>query len=537
LAENAGVVLGTLFERGSQTALATRTLQTTPSDLIASYWGRYVAFIAHERSGKKSVLRDPMGGLPCFHTERSGVVVLFSLLQDCLQLGLGDFSINWRYVTMRAAVGPFHSKQTALNEIAELQPGGCLTLEGSRLSSDLLWNPQKIALSDPIEDPQAAATQLRSTCKTSVHAWASCHDSIIHRLSGGLDSSIVMGCLQDAPTRPRMTSHVYYHPKFSQTDPRYFARLSAARAGCELLERDRSQETFRFEELMSIALSAKPLPHLAHLETSAWERSLAADRQATAIFSGDGGDPLFCRFGKDHTVSDYILRHGIRPHAFRLAFRMAPLVQMSLWALLLKSFRRNLHQDEGIVSPRGLVTAAASRSVSQSDDYLHPWFRSHPDIGPGKLLHIRLALYFGQPSYRPAAELENIEEVHPLLSQPLIELSLRIPTYVHLASGRERGLARQAFEPDVPGEILNRFWKGRAGEHPKEQLMKHGAYVRELLLDGMLVREGILDRRKLEDELSERPTVGGGSVMEIFDHIVTESWLQRWINAARQAAA
>ena len=55
-----------------------------------------------------------------------------------------------------------------------------------------------------------AVVSLRETTVGCEHAWASCYDGIVHNLSGGLDSSIVLSCLKSAPSRPRVTCLNYF---------------------------------------------------------------------------------------------------------------------------------------------------------------------------------------------------------------------------------------------------------------------------------------------------------------------------------------
>ena len=79
----------------------------------------------------------------------------------------------------------------------------------------------------------------RSRCEPrSAHARRRCrrgHASLLHRLSGGLDSSIVAGCLGRASTQPRIACYTYFNPH-GRSDERPWARLAAEHAGFEHLE-------------------------------------------------------------------------------------------------------------------------------------------------------------------------------------------------------------------------------------------------------------------------------------------------------------
>ncbi|MGH8187965.1 MAG: asparagine synthase-related protein, partial [Steroidobacteraceae bacterium] len=120
------------------------------------------------------------------------------------------------------------------------------------------------------------------------------------------------------------------------------------------------------------------------------------------------------------------------------------------------------------------------------------------------------------------------EIVSPIYAQPVTELCLRIPADVLFAEGRDRGLARQAFAGDVPDAILRRLWKDRPGDFHEQVIARNLGWLRQMLLDGVLVREGMLDRAALERALAEGPTKTDVFAGEILRHLDTETWVRQW---------
>lgn len=121
----------------------------------------------------------------------------------------------------------------------------------------------------------------------------------------------------------------------------------------------------------------------------------------------------------------------------------------------------------------------------------------------------------------------------PLLSQPLVELCLRIPTYVLIRSGRDRAVARRAFERDLPTGIVRRQAKGRTDQHVRNILDANLDFLRELLLDGLLVRHGFLNRAALELYLGRERSPADFQYAEILqEHACTEAWLRRWVTTS-----
>jgi asparagine synthase (glutamine-hydrolysing) len=93
---------------------------------------------------------------------------------------------------------------------------------------------------------------------------------------------------------------------------------------------------------------------------------------------------------------------------------------------------------------------------------------------------------------------------------------------------RDRALARIAFADALPREILERRSKGGAEKLARRILTRNAPFVRECLLDGQLVQQGIVDRRRLEAALGQGPSPEGVGTVPLFDLLGTELWLQSW---------
>ncbi|MGQ0835347.1 MAG: asparagine synthase-related protein [Gammaproteobacteria bacterium] len=492
-----------------------------------------MAFLVDPASSRKCVIRDPSGFLPCFSTRYRGVTIFFSAAEDCASLNLVRFSVNWNYIARRVAFGPVDQIETALDEVSEVRAGECVQLHGARVSREPYWRLLNAAEADPIDDPARATKELRSTVRACVHAWASCYRRVVHTLSGGLDSSIVLGCLNNAPQRPEIVCLKHYTPHRT-FDERPHARLAAQRAGCELIEAETGRSV-RFKDLLRAARSVNPYPHLAFLDVNKTENRLATERGAEALFDGEGGDTLFGNLTKEHAASDYFRRHGFGRELSKLTLHVALQTNKTVWevaadALLDRLSTSRSGRMEEILKYRKFASERAVKTATQNPDTL----TSPLSVGVNTLRGTATqAWILGRPpdAYDPLGDLQDsaaLDLVSPLLSQPVMEVCVRIPTYRHLEGGRDRGLARRSFAADVPTEILARLWKDSPVGAGHRALLGDIETVRELLLDGILSREQMLDRKSLEEALAGRPSKNDGFISEIFDHLITETWLRQW---------
>jgi asparagine synthase (glutamine-hydrolysing) len=124
------------------------------------------------------------------------------------------------------------------------------------------------------------------------------------------------------------------------------------------------------------------------------------------------------------------------------------------------------------------------------------------------------------------------------MSQPLVELCLRTPTYVLIRNGMDRATARRAFAPDLPPEIIKRRNKGRVDQHIRNVMDANLNFVRDMLLNGRLVKAGLLDRRNLELYLTRERSPADFQYSEILhEHLCVEAWLSRWLDNRESASA
>lgn len=551
LPNDAGVVLGTLFERNrdidddSPARRATLTARSCEAIfasrgqwLVENCWGNYVALLREAAAGTVRVLKDPTGTLPCFRTRSNGVTVVFAHIGDCLELGLARFSVDRAY--LRARVLGFNDlERNALEHISQVRRGECVELDPATepvvRSSRFCWDPFAfVREQQAIEDPDRAAAAVRATVRSCTQALSAGHTSLLHRLSGGLDSSIVAGCLARASSPPRITCYTYFNPH-GRSDERPWARLAAEHTGFEHLECPIEPADVQLPDLVRARPAADPLPLLGYLIRSTIEERLAVERNATAVFTGDGGDSGFCSDSLTYAVTDYLRRHGPRPTALRLASEVALRTERSSWAVLVSSMRRWLfgakisEQIPALLMGSRLVSAQLRDGFAIPESYPHPWF-SHLRHVPWDVIR-RLGILVTTPEFynvtdatRPAPEV-----VSPLYAQPAVELFLRIPIHLHAEGGRDRGLARQAFAREVPEPILRRLWKDRAPGFHSELLLRNLDFIRELFLDGVLVKEGLLDRAAVEAALAPGPTKTEVLPVEIYRHLDVEIWARYWM--------
>jgi len=557
LAGGKGIIVGRLFECMGKpdagppnpvAALAERetesVIRSSGRYLVEHYWGSYVAFLSDPANRRQWVLRAPMAQLPCFRTAWRGVQIFFSRMEDCLALGGPTFSFNWSYIATHVAFNAVKSTATALNEVEEVKVGQCIEVAPERTAASFYWNPCTIAKSASLEDPMEAATLLRATALACTRAWTRSHQDVLVTLSGGLDSSIILSCLAEAADRPRITALNRYSIG-SNGDERRFARSVAAKSRCALVEQQRTVDV-RLEDMLGAARTALLYGYTNELIHAKPVNEFAVRHGMTAVVTGNGGDCIFHRRPALPAVVDFVRRHGLRTSLVELTLDVARLEHLSVWnvlrqtlgEILFKTAKRPwFHDVDSLWVERGkaVVNKEAIAYAMGAASFDHPWFDSAAGVPQGKLWQISGLAFRANDD--PFLSREHPEIVNPLLSQPMVELCLRIPTYLHLHGGRDRGLARRAFAGLVPDDILKRTAKGGVEEYGKAIVGNNMKFVRERLLDGVLVQHKLIHRDLLADALSGKPSTSYLSFGDLLAHLSTEVWLTLWSDHKSAAAA
>lgn len=531
-----GIILGKLFRRigfdshpAPSAALtqrdSMRAIDSGGRTLVSDFWGRYVAFL-QTSSGTTCVLRDPSGTLPCFRIKHDGVSIVFSWLGDALELlaKLPSRRVNWDALIAQLLTGPLIGRETAIEGILQILPGESLDLHSG--ASELLWNPADIARSVSPLGAEDASVALKAAVRSCTRAWASCYDTLLLRLSGGVDSSILLSCLGANHTQADVIC-VNYHSPGSDSDERHYARLAAVKTGRDLLERERNPE-FHIERILGMAPMPDPIPYVGWMN-AATDARLASAYQAPALFTGAGGDPLFFEYRRWWPAADYLVNRGLDTGFAAAALDAARLGKVSVWRAIAMALGERLCPKPGArkqTSYAGLLAPAIAQETSRQR-FVHPALAQATDLPIGKFMQM-VALMQPLGYYDPFEQAAAPELVNPLFSQPLVELCLQLPTYLLTYGGRGRALARHAFAQDIPAQIANRRSKGGMEEHIKAVLDLNLYFVRGMLLEGELARRGLLDRCKVEELLSGRPTALVGPISQIHGLVAVEAWLSRW---------
>ncbi|WP_374571403.1 asparagine synthase-related protein [Phenylobacterium sp. J426] len=520
-----GVVLGGL--RSSRARLPGLARAKGPWQAARSLcdvcWGRYVALI--RRPGEAPmVFRDPSGSLDAA-TWRSGALV--AVASDVAGLPPSfaphDLALDWDAITDFVRRPLTAVDRCGLIGYHTVAPGALQPMGRDAAAAEAVWRPQDHAGNTAIPEAEARLRDEVLRCAGLVLD----DGPALVEVSGGLDSAIVAAALATAERRAELTGLNYYGDR-PEGDERGWARSVCASAGLPLIEHPKTIVPVAEADFDAFATGLRPAFNALDPDRDRHTADVAAGLGASAIFTGSGGDALFFQHPTPLVVADYRRAHGRLSWTDPFAADVARWLRRSIWSVRRGARARRRGDGPGSVlwgpRTREPVTRAA-----------HPWLTDIGGLPPAKQIQIEL-IAAAQAASGVSRRATAADLRHPLLSQPIVELCLAIPTWSHVADGRDRGLVREAFAGRLPDAVLQRRSKGALTSLYTRRAATSLDFLRPYLLDGVLANAGVLDRAALDAALDVDRLIWRADGARVMGAAMVEAWVRHWQTHAPDAA-
>lgn len=523
-----GWVFGHLFRRGLPSGRVTElsadeqhlVIETAGQHLLRHYWGGYVAAIT-QADGTIHILRDPSGSMPCYVKQSGPQVRLASDLGALVEPG--SATVDFGAIVAILASVDRRGRRTGIVGVEELLPGFCFVLSGTASRIVQAWSPFDHIRPRKGRSLADAADEVRATVKDSVGAWASSFDAILLGVSGGLDSSIV--AVAAIARTPGLHCYTMAEPG-TNGDERQYVNALSAKLGLRITTCLYDLDAVDVEYPV---LPNMPLPIAVHFAQAieAAHRSLLEASPVDAYFSGNGGDNVFCSLRSAVPLVDRFLAEGPRPGLIATLRNIADLTGADMMSVVKHGwdrFRRRRAGHRIVFDISGLTGSAAEAAMNDED--LHPWLTAPVGTLPGKAAHVAL-LARAQMGTELYPRREAPPHIAPLLSQPIVELCLSIPTWYWVAGGQNRAVARSAFENLLPELLIGRTSKGSPSGFLARVYAAQAARLADFLRGGRLVDEGIITPDFIERTVRESWHDDGGT-MRLLSFAAAEAWIRWW---------
>lgn len=532
-----GAIIGEIFDRAALEAgdaaifdpaplggAAADAPETLASALATSAFGDYVVVARRRHGGDPVVASDPLGGRPAFAWTREGVTLIGDEPPEGLSAPLG-VSIDWDAIADLMADPRRMGAAPPLHGVTWIEPGVCR--QGRDLSTrDVVWTPARAARRGPRLGDEAA---LRRAVDGTLRAFLIGRHKALCEISGGLDSAIVATSLR-ALGRPADAALNFYRGQ-AEADERVYALAAAECAATPLQCVQRPLMAFTQERLMADAGAFRPNFEILDTDFDTLALEAIARTGADIMFTGHGGDVVFYQLAAAELAGD--LLRGAPCEGSRLArlVEISLRTRRSLWSLAAQAIRGRPSR-----MVEALMSAPKVLAPPRTEGDWHPWVTDLERLGPAKRAQIRgLALTQGVFAYTRRGAAARL--CHPLLSQPVVETCLETSTPVLSQGEGERSFARRVFADRLPEIIVSRRSKGDISVFLGRTLALNAPMLRDFLLDGRLVAQGVIRKQDLEAVLSPEVLIFRNTYAEVVTATVLEAFVRYWEGRSAGGAA
>jgi asparagine synthase (glutamine-hydrolysing) len=146
---------------------------------------------------------------------------------------------------------------------------------------------------------------------------------------------------------------------------------------------------------------------------------------------------------------------------------------------------------------------------------------------PGKAAHI-VKLVRIQGTIDGFSRHDTPAQINPLLSQPIVEACLKIPTWEWVRGGRDRSVARRAFARDLPTAVIQRRSKGGPDSFAFDIIDQNRRLLSERLVNGELRRFKLIDPVAIHAALDPDRPIDPMQYLRLSGLAEAEAWVRHW---------
>jgi asparagine synthase (glutamine-hydrolysing) len=461
--------------------------------------GMFAAAVWHDERRELVCARDPFGEKPLYWAEAGKGVVFASEIPTLLAAFPELAVVNEDAVPPYLGLGYMPSiTESFFSRIEQLPAAHLLRVVDGGATVERYWRPQTVEV--PATFVEAAST-LRELLSDSIRLRLRSDVPVGTSLSGGIDSSAIVGLAAQIAGDHRRHAFTAHFPGFERDEWSYAQAVAEAAGVTEHHEVLPTAEGLLEDLAEVVRFQGEPFGSASIYAQWCVMRS-AREAGITVLLDGQGADELFAGYP---SAIGWALRsqgvlamvRGLRAPIARANLHLAMEGErLRVPAILSRAFRRretSPYASPGVretvervprlpMPPSGFRTPLAKELVRQA------FHRMLPDL-------LR---------YADRNSMAHSREVRlPFLDRRVAEFALSLPAEFLYRDGVTKAVLREAVRGIVPAEVLDR--RDKVGFEPPEATWFAGAAfmarISEVLLDPRALARGFYDAREIEADL------------------------------------
>jgi asparagine synthase (glutamine-hydrolysing) len=521
---------------------------------ISKLKGMFAFAIWDERTETLLLVRDRVGIKPLLYYWDGRTFLFASEIKSILQDPAVRKEINWKAMELYLTFNYIPSPYSIFKNIRKLKPGHSLVFRDGMMKEEAYWNIDLNIRNErrcPTDFTQQKE-QLFSMLEEAVQSHMVSDVPIGAFLSGGIDSSIVVGLMSRHSSRSVKTYSIGYKdmPLFDET---HYAKDVAAWNHTDHHEIMLSANDILASIPDVLDSFDEPFADSSAIPSFVVSRETA--RNVKVALSGDGGDELFAgyrMYAGEYWYSIYrFIPRAARRRLIEPLLLSLPDSRDNLKSDYARRIKKFLRGAKDTFEERFLAWNEIFTSTQQDSLLLFPQYVSS-DLGR-QILSKRLNEYENDPLNRmlyadfkeslPGDMLHKVDAMSmlnsleirvPLLDHHVCELAFSFPGDVKMKRGRGKHILIETFKPILPSSLHNRPKWGF--EIPIGKWMKTDLkyLIDEYLSRDLIQRQGIFNfdmiHRMVENLMNNRTDTS----WQLWNLIVFQNWYFRHVEVRQR---
>jgi asparagine synthase (glutamine-hydrolysing) len=536
---------GHRFKTSSDTETIVHAYEEYGSGCVEHLRGMFAFAIWNGRARELFIARDRAGEKPLYYTTTaSGTLVFGSELKSLREHPEVGAEIDLEALDAYLTFGYVPDPLTIFRGVHKLPPGHNLLLKDGSARVEQYWDfPYQEAQTAPVQNEADCVEELRVLLDEAVRGQLVADVPLGAFLSGGVDSSTIVGLMARHTDRPVKTFSIGFHED-SYNELKY-ARIAAQKFGtehhefivtpeiCEIVD----ELVWHFDEPFADS-SAIPTYMVSKL----------AREHVKVVLSGDGGDELFggyTRYALDQKRNGF----GRIPRAIRENI-MQPLGRQLPHGAWGRNYVHNvaLEPVDRYIEDVSIFTRLNKPLLYTADFRAHlrestaaARFREHAARSRADN-SLDPLLYLDSKTYLPGDILTKVDRMSmavslesrvPLLDHKLIEfVCTRIPASMKLNGLETKHIFKRAVRDFVPAEILDRPKQGFGVPIDQWINQQLRGRVRETLTAPRAIQRGYVEPHYVNLLLDEHERGRRDHAHELWALFMLELWHRRFVDDA-----
>lgn len=508
-------------------------------DIISMCDGEFIMAFIDLNENSLTLARDRLGTAPIYYYHNDNYFIFSSSLKNILSTGLADKVVDTDALTQFFQLTYIPAPKSIIKNIHKMTPATILEVSSSgNISTTCYWD---VDLKVTNTNYKECKSKLQSALTEAVQKRLNLNGAACSFLSGGFDSTIIVGLMSALSENPVRTLTIGFNDK-SITDERPLAQLVA-----ELNHTDHSTLLLDWnlaETAIDKILSDLEEPFADSSLISTYIVCKKSSERANYALTGDAGDELFAGYNKyligyynerlkktPAFVRNKIIRPCSRLLPYRLGIARKVEKTLSICDLDIYEQRKKLmslgfKEDE--------LKQLLKNPQIDNLDFIKKIYERFPNADEQtRAQYVDLKVTIDGcmlPKVKLAADMAGFKTIAPMLDKKVVELAFSMPSEFKIKKKERKIILKDTFRSLIPKKLYKARKHGFGVPIKSWLQSKLKDKLYEVSSTEFLKKQGLFNPEYIQTIIDNHISGKEDRFSELWAFLVFQSWYKKYIS-------